>query len=338
MTTTLKPSKESAQPGETIAEKAFFVAVDQIHVPADWNSRSTRWRDESLESLDQAENRSAGIEGLMADIAINGQETAVLLRPNKKGAKHPYILTAGFRRFEAIRRLSEKSKKMLYVKSVVRELSSIEARRANLRENTDRENLSAPDLAWGIYSLIQEHGAKAPTDVQIATDLGLTQSYTSKLHRIMRMVDPKITADWRDAVYQLTVNDMLKISELPKNEQRAAYNRLNRTDATPAANPEDATGAAAKALDNAKEKARDMGRLLANLVYRDLVEIQTGADWNQICQFGRKGKSAKLNAASIGKAASKAFEETMAELHEEETAEAGKDKRKQGGGDLAEVN
>ena len=61
------------------------------------------------------------------------------------------------------------------------------------------------------------------SDTVIASSVGITQSYASKLHRVMGKVDPKITAHWRTTVYVVTVDAMHTLTKVPVEQQNEHY-------------------------------------------------------------------------------------------------------------------
>ena len=89
------------------------------------------------------------------------------------------------------------------IKVDIRNLSEAEARELNGIENLERRNLSTADTAWHIAKLaeIAEQQGVKKTDTEIAQQIGLTQSYVSKLLSIMKGVRPQILESWRKLLF-----------------------------------------------------------------------------------------------------------------------------------------
>src|SRR5208337_3309810 len=132
----------------------------------------------------------------------DGQDDPVILRRvdghktlGGKQTDRPWELLAGFRRYEAFVRLNQdvaihKSKQAEgksqwvpntangTIRAVVKDCTAQQARSLNMRENTNRSDVTTPDLVFGVRELSFTH---KQSSVQIATDLGISQSYTTKL-------------------------------------------------------------------------------------------------------------------------------------------------------------
>ena len=179
-----KNSAATKTESENADLKVHVLKVSEIDATSYKNSRSGNWHEGTggLEDND--------FEGLCASISSRGQDEPVTVRPHGKKMQ----LIAGFRRFAAHKKLG-----LATIKAFVRELDDNEARALNIRENTARNNLSGPDLAWAIWELHQGYTAKRMpvTAVAIAQEIGRNQAYVNTLLNIMRDVDPKITAHWR---------------------------------------------------------------------------------------------------------------------------------------------
>lgn len=234
------------------AEKVHLIPMSQIQVgDADHpdvfqNSRTGDWHLSHNESDDKHIN---SLLDLIHSIRAKGQQTPVTIRPAKNPTKkQPYELVAGFRRIAAFYclahgyndRNTDGSVKAVpgtgedyEVKAFVRELNDYEARAHNIEENTARDDLTGPDLAWAIYELSQQaikEGLEL-SDVKLAEDQGISQAYGNRLLRIMRKVDPKITADWRkSSPVTLTVPQMDTLTDeklvADKQLQREAYEKM----------------------------------------------------------------------------------------------------------------
>jgi hypothetical protein len=98
----------------------------------------------------------------------------------------------------------------------------------------------------------------AGSDTAIAADLGLGQSYVSKLHRIMGIKPQKVLKHWRESSAPLTVDQMLKVVSVAPELQQETYDNLLK-----AAEPTEA--GKNDWLKGAEEKAKKLGTLLGDL-------------------------------------------------------------------------
>lgn len=212
-------NRAEIQPGEVI----LHAPMTDIFVDYEWNSRSKKnvLADESDGVQDttlRGEHRSdgTGLEGLRLNLRNNGQDTPVILRRvdggkslGGKKTDKPFELVAGFRRFTAIEMLLASEEDRKFVKSnnqtsmvpntadgtilaVVRTLTPLQARILNVRENTYRKNLDTADLLGSVAELVKAKMGQ----VTIAEELGINQSYVSKLHAISQL--PKVViSHWK---------------------------------------------------------------------------------------------------------------------------------------------
>jgi ParB/RepB/Spo0J family partition protein len=264
----LKPmsSKETAaavRHAPTARETAKEIPLTQILVDHNWNSRGMRWKE-------MANDEDTKFEGLVASIRARGLDEPVVVRPNPdpKNTKQPYALVYGFRRFEAVSQIAAEDKlKEPTILGVVRTLNENEARSLNIRENTVRNNLAVPDLAWAIFEL----GKAGNTDLGIAGEIGKTQGYVSMLHRIMKGVAVSVLNHWRQSIVPLTVSNMLTVlgaasekDEKLTEKQTAKYTEMVKAQAEKARIKTDEEKAAAK-VEGMKKKAHAFGFLLGQL-------------------------------------------------------------------------
>jgi ParB family chromosome partitioning protein len=186
------------------------ISLSSIRVDAAWNARSGAWK------LDSGFDEESAFAELKASIRVCGVKDPVKVRPTPN-ADRPFALVSGFRRYAASEELERET-----IPAVVREMTDAEARLENTRENTARSELRAADLAWAVGELVK----LGLSDTVIASAVGITQPYASKLHRIMSKVEPKITAHWRTTVYVITVDAMHTLTKLPVEQQHAHYQKL----------------------------------------------------------------------------------------------------------------
>jgi hypothetical protein len=189
------------------------IPLSDIYVDEDWNNRSIT-RTLSVTSL-RPEDEGTGLDGLKVGIFHDGQDEPVILRSTKTGfykkdVKQPYALVAGFRRFTAISKLNEDAnlvklrnddKKTVVpntangtIRAIVRSLSELEAIKLNLRENTQRDDMTPQDLVHGAFRLKFQHQMES---LAIANTLGKHPTYINQLLRIASL--PKELLDhWRN--------------------------------------------------------------------------------------------------------------------------------------------
>lgn len=281
------------------------ILLREIKVDYDWNSRN------KLSVLQEGGNEVDDESGKMTtdelskSIEERGQDTPVhvILNPTKdknEAKKFPYILIAGFKRYTAMHRLAERannnkipnpiktdpswSSKNPTIDAHIQKLSESEARMLNMRENTARANLTVPDTAYGIYQIYQSLKAEnkpLPSDSALAADLGLSQGYVSKIHRILDAIvtvkNGEILKDWRTQRQPLSTDTMSQIAKqtTPDRvyEAYAAKVADKGADAKPAEKDENAW------KERAKVQASDLGVTIG--VLQSLGQIENGAkiDW-----------------------------------------------------------
>ena len=173
-------------------EAIVSIPLSAIHADPNWNARSGKWK------LDSGFDEESAFGELRASIEACGVKDPVKVRPTP-GAARPFALVSGFRRYAASEEL-----KLETIPAVVREMTEAEARLENTRENTARAKLNPADLAWAVGELVK----LGLSDTDIASSVGITQPYASRLHRIMSKVDPKITTNWRTTVFAVSVDGM----------------------------------------------------------------------------------------------------------------------------------
>ncbi len=221
-----------------MTEEIIRIPLADIEVDAKWNSRGARWMKESEGGPEEYEDGSpvlTGTNGLKDTIKEKGQDTPVDVMANPVAGGKPWFLVAGFRRYEAVRRLCEEwvkeGKGELITSTIlarVRTLSPFEARELNMRENVVREKISPADLAWGIHQMVlaaQTEGRKL-TQTQVAKSLSITPSYAGILMNVMARTEPKITQNWRDSLMPLSLSEMTEVSLKPPSEQEDHYKDL----------------------------------------------------------------------------------------------------------------
>jgi ParB-like nuclease domain len=351
------------QNGKTVTEdQIVHIPLSDINADYNWNSRSFA---NVISEHSESDNEAQGITGLTKGIFLDGQLEPVVVRPSagvgNGKIKQPYCLVAGFRRFEAIRRLnapkvstekepgevSEEFHKLILlrkgekksvvpntadgtVRAVVRHMSEGEARILNLTENTNRDGLTAPDLMFACKALKEKHDL---TDTQIGDHLGKSQGHISMLGRISKCL-PQILDHWRNggefeglpSNLRATVRELDDLSKVDPKEQVAEYTRILQSK-IPAGDDKDST----QWVQSAKKKAVKIGELLGTLQKLEFLKVMpkaTGAwhEWiDEMVKNGKKELSAR-QSKSVGKAAEDAYLEALNRSDEpEEDDDAGAD-------------
>lgn len=189
------------------------IPLSDIYVDEEWNNRSIT-RTLANEGI-HGDDGNNGLDGLKIGIFHDGQDEPVIIRSTKSGfykkdVKQPYALVAGFRRYTAISKLNEdknlfdmrNEKKLTVVpntangtiRAIVRSLSEIEAIKLNLRENTQRDDMTPQDLVHGAFRLKFQHQMES---LAIANTLGKHPTYVNTLLRIAGL--PKeLLNHWRN--------------------------------------------------------------------------------------------------------------------------------------------
>lgn len=288
------------------------VPLSDIFVDPSWNVRS------GIGEASGGEETENSLEGLIASISLRGQDEAVHLRPNPGKTKHPYALVTGFRRYRAITEVAEKTgNKQPTIKAVVRNMTEEEARELNVRENTARDSLSGPDLAFGLREMFGPDPANPRlTDSAAAQVLGLHQTYVSKLHRIVSKVSPKILENWRDRVgLKPTVDQIATLAKIEsKSDQAQAYEEMVR-------GKEEGGGARGKNawVETGKKKAFDVGQFLGALSREGCIEVMEDTFYTALDAYMKVHKDATdKHRASFSDALSKGFEKGLEEPEEKE--------------------
>lgn len=214
-----------------IVEKVEAVLCSEIEVDNKWNSRYSVDITSVIgkDGVDETDHNTR--KTLEDSIESEGQKEPVVLRKLPKGAKKPYFLVSGYRRYYAIMAIATKGgNKAPTIKAFIRDMTEAEARKENLRENTARSDLSGQDLCYGIGQVCDAYRKekKEIPSTQLAASLGLSQGHTNMLMTIWKSTKPSIVKDWRESqgTSRITVKDMYAISKLDSPEkQQEAYDK-----------------------------------------------------------------------------------------------------------------
>lgn len=259
-------NSNNGKQGHNMQDKITYLGPEEIVINPAWNARSgdfTKFVDPET---------GQGWDNFVASIHADGVQDPLEARKNDKGK---FELIAGFRRYTASQTTSYKNEKGESVKVVkidklpviIRDMTEEEARLRNLAENTARESLKGPDLAWGIQEYFKAGGSKL-TDSAIANALGMSQPYVSKLHKIMTEVKPGITKQWRESSKPVTVTKMYDLTKIDANRQDEEFKKLLEVQAG-------SNGIKGKDAwkDTLKKSAYDLGLRLGALERLELVSV-----------------------------------------------------------------
>lgn len=362
------PKPDELLPGEVIRH----VPRTDIFVDYEWNVRSEA--DVTSETSDAVQDTTmkgehhgegTGLIGLALDLVNSGQDSPVVLRKVQQGKSvggkktdKPYELICGFRRYTAAEFLTQKfgdDKKTFLLKgaveearkakrplikntadgtilAVVRELTPVEARILNTKENTLRQNISTPDMVRRVKQFLREDKIKQ-TDV--ATLLGIDQSYVSRLSKIGNLPQP-ILDHWSgrgklpglpEAIQKrLTSREMSELGDackdMPEGEIIQRYiSTLNPP--PPAEGPEEKQ-------DRILAKVQELGTLIGVMVREGILE-NGSLRWDRILGPKKEGyqiDTGKANATKRGEygdAMQSAFEEALKPPAKKEKTQKEKD-------------
>jgi hypothetical protein len=252
---------------ETKMDNIHTIPLSDIEVDFAWNARSGKW------TVDSGDEESADFSDFVASFESPSgivQHTPVEVRPTPDGPKK-YFLVSGYRRYKAIEIASKRlSIEQPSIRAVIKALSPIEARVQNVGENATRQNLSVPDLAWGVWEIQCEskRAGKPLSGTVIAQLLGRNQSYIDKLLVIMRECLPELTKRWRKMPRSMSVADMLTVAKSSREDQRSVFQSMLTSQ------PEQPDDVRAKNswIEVSKRKAREIGSLLGRLEAAGLID------------------------------------------------------------------
>lgn len=250
-----------------VTSNVRVMPVSDIHADLKWNARSGDWMKASGGSGEGSE-----FGDFMQSIEARGQDVPVIVRPSKTRSGK-FDLVAGFRRFAAVKAIAEKgglipgmpefSAAHPTIRVEVRELTDVEARALNLRENTARDNLRGADLCFGIGQL-HETGMSGNA---IAAELGKNQSYTNKLLNIYVKAQ-SYAKEWREKSLNIPYPEMYKLSQAETAEEKQKIWK----DLTTPKEKEGKAKAGEGWLEAAKSKAKHVGHILGTLHREEYID------------------------------------------------------------------
>lgn len=292
-------------------DQIILVPLKDIIAEPTFNGRSGDF------TADKGGEEDNDFDALVESIKTKGQDEAVRVVP--KGKK--FFLVAGFRRFAAISKIAEEKKDpAATIKAISREMTEVEMRSMNLRENTSRDQLKGADLAWSIHDLWKKMGGTETSDVAVAKEIGLSQPYVSRLLRIMREIQTKVTDMWRNSPVKVSTGEMESLCKVDKAEQLDAYKKLLGKKAD---SGEKGPGAW---VESAKKTAAKVAALLGKLEKNGLIdtsELKFPDHIDYLLKI-KKTCTAKQRTAII-KAADTAYQEALTAEEEEVEEEVEED-------------
>src|SRR5262245_29880572 len=151
----------------------------------DWTSyENQRHGDFTKGDVDEANAlEHSDFKGLVGSIRDVGLKDPILVRPHPDGKGEngeKFQLIKGFRRYGAMRIIaSEDQIKAPKIKAFVKDLDDLEAFDEHVTENTARDNLKGPDLAFAAFKMrqIRREAGLDPSVNDIAKRMGKHQGH-----------------------------------------------------------------------------------------------------------------------------------------------------------------
>lgn len=247
-----------AKPNVEINENEIVV-IPLAKVKADfkWNSRP-----EAETTVSEVENEIEGSSfgQLMESIDAKGQKEPVKVRPKGSG----FELVYGFRRYAAIRELAKKNgTKDPTIRCVVENLTDIEAREENMRENLARKQLSPSMTCKGLLELKSFYGDKLSVTA-LADRVGINRPYASMMiNTIGAKLKPELLEKWYGEASETGVNRVEAVAKLEPEKQEEAWKNTVATGGR--GNKSDGKAAL-------ESKAMEVGAYLGTLVGHNLID------------------------------------------------------------------
>lgn len=308
-------------------DKIELIPLSSIVADFAWNGRYIGGGETPGWTQDSGDENGNDFSELKGSIAAVGQDTPVIVRP--KGQK--FALVSGFRRFLAIKEIAEEKKeKEPTIKAIVRQYDELEARLANVRENTERDDYRPADLTWAVGQTMLQYQKKniKVTQQMLAGQVGKAQSYIAKMIGICENLDPRILDDWRTLGRDISIQKVYDLSLKLKKDQLGLWAEMKKAAADRAAGSGggDTGSKAAKKLESLKEQASKLGTLLGKLVREEILLPPSGEEVDAVSVVQTALKLPKDYKASdtkkVGRAFKAAFEAALVEEEDEEEEES----------------
>ena len=250
------------------------IPLSKVHFDPNWNARTAAFV-EGTGDAGEDRGTAEGIVSLMESMKAGRQDTPVLVRPLPPGYKGApkgaeYLGVFGFRRHAAISMLAHGAEisdgkggtvtvkpgtmakdpgwdpKNPTITAAIDTMDEADALAANIAENTARDDLRAPDLAFQIHNYLQAVPAddsKRRTVAHMAKKFGKVDRYIRRLVNITTALlegkyvdgkkvsgpEPKIFAHWRGQAVHVPVKEMDTLVKNPGPYQ-AQYDNLVKGD------------------------------------------------------------------------------------------------------------
>jgi ParB-like chromosome segregation protein Spo0J len=280
-----------------------LIALSDIDADYAWNSRSPA--NTFLSTVSETDSESSGLEGLTRNILSRGQDTPVDVRPTAapfyKMCIKPWSLVAGFRRFTAITAIAANDPPLEIPNllaghiraTLLPHMTEKEAFLRNASENTNRDQLSPPD----IFRLVKkgtEELEMSPAELAIA--LGKLPTSIANYARLGKL-DSSILNHWlHGGEFQgiqngkrVAVADLFELSR-QTNDHVEGYKKLLLLQSQIANS--------SAWLEKARGRATAMGTMLAKLQKRGFLSVHTPAWIGDVDVMVRVGKrDLKMNDA-----------------------------------------
>lgn len=221
-----------------------------------------------IELADNPRTDLGDIDGLVASIKRLGLLQPLLVRHLKLGGvgyKMPdgskvfarYILKAGFRRYEAVRRIREEDKQAFKeVPVMLYHGNDDDARFAQIAENVQRKDLNPVELADALQEMVN----KNYDTKDVAERVGLTPQWVGRLLKVRQnCTNAVIKALTKGEISVAAAYDLVDCTAEKQDKELANYKTTKETKGTKAAKRQTAKGAGKKVAPG----KRIVSRLLA---------------------------------------------------------------------------
>jgi hypothetical protein len=281
------------------------IPISDIDADYDWNSRSPQ--NTFLSCVSETDSESSGLEGLIRNIMTRGQDTPVDIRPTTppfyKLTNKPWSLVAGFRRFTAVSAINSNEELIKEAgtkghtlipnlpdgtirATLLPHMTEREAFLRNASENTNRDQLSPPDIFRVVHKGITDHKM---SQADLALALGKLPTSIANYVRMTKL-ENRVISHWLnggefDGVQngkRVAVNELFELSRQPPEEHVEGYKRLLLQQAKIANS--------SAWLEKARGRATAVGTMLAKLQKRGFLSVHTPAWISEIDVLVRVGK------------------------------------------------
>lgn len=300
------PVKANSQTGQLIVLKASQIDAESFE-----NQRTGNF----MIGASKDDGSDQSFEELLRSIKDLGQKEPITIRKKATVSNgKPYEVISGFRRYTAICTIAQEQAEKTGgvadpdVNCVLKVLTDLEALEENVVENTSRDQLTGPDLAWAAWTLQESYKAKGITvsDRLLAARMGKNQSHISRIKGIVKNGrESGVAQMWRQSRAPLTVDHMVELTKLDPAEQMAEYDRINAL----LGGKGNARSATKPPVMTATSKAQRIAKLLGSLAGQELITV--AIDWTSDLEYmGVKVKDlTPQDKKAVGKAAYAAFSE-----------------------------